>query len=82
MQQPLLIFQFFFTLIESSFNENVCIKTQHKEAYVISYHGALHHDILYAMTITSSLLPTLPLSILQAVRIFRTVEDFPPLALE
>ena len=32
--------------------------SQHKEAYVISYHGALCHNMLYVATIVASLLPT------------------------
>ena len=30
--------------------------SQHKEAYVISYHGALCHDMSYVTTIVASLL--------------------------
>ena len=30
--------------------------SRHKEAYVISYHGALCHDMSYVMTIVASLL--------------------------
>ena len=29
--------------------------SQHKEAYVISYHGAFCHDMSYVMTIMASL---------------------------
>ena len=29
--------------------------SRYKEAYVISYHGALYHDMLYVTTIVASL---------------------------
>ena len=32
--------------------------SRHKEAYVISYHGTLCHDISYVTTIVASLLRT------------------------